>query len=62
MEWTFVRQVHARWPNVLLVITSGQWKPTRAEVPDDGRFVAKPYSEEELLGQVDDLMHKSARP
>jgi CheY-like chemotaxis protein len=53
------RQVRARWPHVLLVITSGQKKPTRAEIPDDGRFVAKPYRAEELLGQVDDLMHKT---
>ena len=53
------RQVHARWPHVLLVITSGQTAPTRAEIPDDGRFVAKPYRASELLGQVDNLMRKS---
>jgi hypothetical protein len=38
------------------VITSGRERPTRAEIPDDGRFVAKPYSAEELLGQVNDLL------
>jgi CheY-like chemotaxis protein len=53
------REVHARWPHILLVITSGRERPTRAEIPDDGRFVAKPYSGEELLVQVNDLMHKS---
>jgi CheY-like chemotaxis protein len=42
-EMDLARQVHARCPNVLLVITSGRQKPTRAEIPDDGRFVAKPY-------------------
>jgi two-component system, response regulator PdtaR len=52
------RRVHARWPNVLLVITSGQVRPARAEIPDDGRFVAKPYRASELLGQVNDLMSK----
>ena len=52
------RQVHANWPNVLLVITSGQVRPTRAEIPDDGRFVAKPYKASELLGPVNDLMSK----
>jgi two-component system, response regulator PdtaR len=36
------REVHARWPHILLVITSGLERPTRAEIPDDGRFVAKP--------------------
>ena len=51
------RQVHARWPNVLLVITSGQKRPEE-DIPDDGRFVSKPYRPEELLGQIDDLLRK----
>ena len=42
------RKVHARWPNVLLVITSGHARPTRDEIPDDGRFIGKPYGEAEL--------------
>ena len=45
------REVHHRWPHVLLVITSGQKKPTEAEIPDHGRFVAKPYRAAELLGR-----------
>ena len=53
------RQVHVRWPHVLLVITSGQTAPTRAEIPDDGRFIAKPYRASELLGQVDNLIQKT---
>jgi DNA-binding response OmpR family regulator len=53
------REVHARWPHVLLVITSGRERPMRSEIPDDGRFVAKPYSAQELLGQVNDLLNKS---
>jgi two-component system, response regulator PdtaR len=50
------RQIHARWPNILLVITSGQIKPPQAEIPDDGRFVAKPYRANQRLGGVNDLM------
>ena len=52
------RQVHARWPKVLLVITSGQKTPSRAEIPDDSRFVAKPYRTEELISEVNDLLRK----
>jgi two-component system, response regulator PdtaR len=48
------RQVHARSPNILLAITSGQV----AEIPDHGRFVAKPYRANELHGEVDDLLSK----
>ncbi len=54
-----VREAHARWPNVLLVITSGQTRPSRAEIPDDGRFVSKLYRAAELFNEVDDLMRKS---
>jgi two-component system, response regulator PdtaR len=53
------REVHTRWPHILLVITSGRERPTLAEIPDHGRFVAKPYSREQLLGQVNDLIHES---
>ena len=52
------RQVHARWPSVLLVITSGQVRPARAEIPDDGRFVAKPYRPGDVLTQVNNLLQK----
>jgi CheY-like chemotaxis protein len=52
------REVHARSPHILLVITSGRERPTRAEIPDDGRFVAKLYSGKNLLGQVSDLLHE----
>jgi two-component system, response regulator PdtaR len=50
------RQVHARWPSILLVITSGQIAPAQAEIPDHGRFVGKPYREKDLLGEVNDMM------
>jgi CheY-like chemotaxis protein len=53
------REVHVRWPSVRLVITSGRQKPPRAEIPDDGRFIGKPYRAAELFTEVDDLMRKS---
>jgi two-component system, response regulator PdtaR len=53
-----LREVHARWPNVLLVVASGQTKPSRAEIPD-GRLIGKPYGAADLFTEVDDLMRKS---
>jgi DNA-binding NtrC family response regulator len=53
------REVHARWPDVLLVITSGQTCPSPADIPDDGRFIGKPYRAADLISEVDDLMRKS---
>jgi CheY-like chemotaxis protein len=54
------RQVHERWPHILLVMTSGQKQPSRAEIPDEGRFIAKPYRAGELLGQVNKMLTKSS--
>jgi two-component system, response regulator PdtaR len=56
------REVHQRWPRILLVITSGQEKPAETEIPDHGRFVAKPYRAAELLGHVDDMIDKDNAP
>jgi two-component system, response regulator PdtaR len=53
------RKVHARWPRILLVITSGHIKPAQTEIPDHGRFVGKPYRANELLGEVNDMLRKS---
>jgi two-component system, response regulator PdtaR len=50
------REVHARWPRVRLVITSGQVQPARAEIADHGRFIRKPYRAKDLLGQIDELI------
>jgi two-component system, response regulator PdtaR len=53
------RKVHAKWPSVLLVITSGHARPPREVIPDDGRFIGKPYGKTALFREVDDLMRKS---
>jgi hypothetical protein len=37
---------------------TGNEKPSPAEIPDDGRFIAKPHKAEELFAQVEDLMQK----
>ena len=40
------RRVHDCRPSVRLLLTSGAVKPTPAEIPDNGAFIAKPYSPE----------------
>jgi DNA-binding NtrC family response regulator len=50
------RDVHERWPNVLLLITSGHDMLREADIPDDGRFLAKPYRLSALSGQVCHLL------
>lgn len=56
------REVHNRWPKVLLVITSGRIEPTRDEIADDGTFIRKPYHVDDLLAlirKVDEKNDKS---
>jgi two-component system, response regulator PdtaR len=55
------REVHARWPKVLLVITSGQVQPSRDQIADHGRFIRKPYRGKDLLRQVDDLIRNEGK-
>jgi len=50
------RVVHARWPAMKILITSGDTFPTRSAIADDGHFLAKPYSTEVLRREVDKLL------
>ena len=43
------RIVHARWPHIHLLMTSGRRTIDLAEIPDHGLFLHKPYGPEELL-------------
>jgi CheY-like chemotaxis protein len=52
------RQVHERWPKVLLLITSRQIVPAKSEIADDGRFIRKPYRAKDLLEQLDEVLKK----
>jgi CheY-like chemotaxis protein len=48
------RQVQKRWPHIQVVITSGRKRPSPAEMPE-GRFLAKPYSSQDLLREIGGL-------
>ena len=53
------RKVHQHWPNVLLLITSGNVTLTPAEIPDHGHFVQKPYSIQEVVEQIQSLTEEA---
>jgi two-component system, response regulator PdtaR len=48
--------VHERWPAVKILITSGDTWPPKSLIPDDGRFIAKPYRLDALQHEVDNLV------
>jgi CheY-like chemotaxis protein len=52
------RKVHEQWPRIKLVITSGRKQPSRAEIPDDGSFIAKPYRLGEVTAEVNDQLKR----
>lgn len=44
--------VHAHWPDVRLLVTSGHVVLSNDEIPDGGRFVNKPYNLQRLVAEV----------
>ena len=55
------RLVHECWPHIPTVMTSGRQRPSRAEIPDDSRFMPKPYRARDLLGHVAEMVPRSDR-
>jgi two-component system, response regulator PdtaR len=50
------RMVHENWPKVKLLLTSGNLRPSTAEIPDHGHFLSKPYRGREVIEEVDTLL------
>ncbi len=42
-------RVAQRWPHIRLVVTSGRFDLSDEDLPDDGRFLPKPYRQAQLL-------------
>lgn len=45
-------RVARRWPGIRLVVTSGRFGLGDADMPNDGRFLRKPYRRDQLLEAV----------
>jgi CheY-like chemotaxis protein len=50
------RLVHDRWPNIGILLTSGHIRPNREDLPNDGRFVAKPYVVNSVISEINRLI------
>src|SRR6478609_6483013 len=48
--------VHARWPDIKIVLVSGQVKPTDAERPADSRFFGKPLGVEQMIAELQSMV------
>ena len=49
-------EVHARWPTIKLLVTSGQRNPRLDELPDGGSFISKPYSPYGMIDKIGALL------
>ncbi len=52
-------KVHARWPHILLLISSGYARPYPDQIPDHGHFVPKPYRASAVVGHICEMMRTS---
>jgi DNA-binding NtrC family response regulator len=50
------KTVHERWPEMKLLLTSGDTWPPKGQIPDDGKFLAKPYDMGRLRAAVQGLV------
>jgi DNA-binding NtrC family response regulator len=50
--------VHQRWPHIFLIMTSGRLHPNLDDLPNDTRFIQKPFDQIEMLRTVDDLLNR----
>jgi two-component system, response regulator PdtaR len=54
------RKIHEQRPNVLLLVTSGNARPGKGDIPDHGHFLAKPYRSEDVISEIDALAREAA--
>jgi hypothetical protein len=47
--------VRNRWPPVKIIVTSGRGRVTEQDLPQGGRFFAKPYNLEEITDTLREL-------
>jgi CheY-like chemotaxis protein len=52
--------VHDRWPRIGLLMTSGHRRPATDAIPDDGRFIAKPWQEGAVIEQIRTILSTKA--
>jgi CheY-like chemotaxis protein len=48
--------VHQRWPHIRLLLTSGHHHLSENQIPDDGKFVRKPWQEAALIARVREML------
>jgi two-component system, response regulator PdtaR len=45
-----------RWPCIHIIVASGRREPQMRQMPDNGRFIPKPYMPEQIVRDIDELL------
>lgn len=56
------RIVATRWPDIGVLVASGNCEPRDGDLPDGAIFVAKPFSAEVVHGRVHELLPDGKKP
>ena len=56
------RRVAARWPEIGVLIASGNCQPSDGDLPEGAIFVGKPFSAEIVHGRVHELLPDGKKP
>jgi CheY-like chemotaxis protein len=53
--------IHARWPSIHLLLTSGLTVQNDRKLPKSARFIAKPYSDDQILAALSEVFSTGPR-
>jgi DNA-binding NtrC family response regulator len=56
------REVAARWPEIGVLVASGNCQPSDGDMPEGAIFVGKPFSAEVVRGRVHELLPDDKKP
>ena len=60
--WKLAHAIRGRWPPIHLLVTSGVNAPNVGQLPAKGRFIAKPYSPEQVANALRELFGNNPVP
>lgn len=49
-------KVHDRWPPIKILVTSGTLRAQKRDLPEDARFMPKPYDNRAVISTLRDLV------
>lgn len=48
--------VHDRWPDIKIILVSGQVKPSESDKPTDSRFFGKPLENKQMIAELQEMV------